>query len=70
MKGLAKKSIDAPLYRIISVELNDDNEYIAHIQMINKSYVLKMHPEDILSDDKLTDSFSQRDIRTLKTQEL
>lgn len=54
----------APLYKIASIEKTDE-DYIATIQMKNTSNTMRMKPEEILSDDKLTDSFSPRDIRTL-----
>lgn len=51
--------------RILRIEKHDENEHIAVIQLVKKNVVFKMSPEEILADDKLTDSFSQRDIRTL-----
>lgn len=55
----------AHVYRIIAIEKDKYENYIAIVQLINKSHILKMRPEEILADDKLTDCFSQRDIRTL-----
>jgi len=52
-------------YRILSVEKNDKEEFIADIQLVNKSQHFRMKPEDILSNDAMVDKFSQRDIRTL-----
>lgn len=54
-----------PMYRILAIEEVEDSEYEATVQITNKSHTFKMKPEEILSDDKMTDSFGPRDIRTL-----
>ena len=53
------------IYRLISVDLDENGNYIADVQLINKSQTFKMQPEEILENDYLTDGFSPRDIRTL-----
>lgn len=50
---------------ITAIEQDKHENYIATIQITNKRQIFKMRPEEILADDKLTDCFSQRDIRTL-----
>lgn len=52
-------------YRLISISQNQDGNYTAVVQIVNKNITFKIKPEEILSDDDMTDSFSQRDIRTL-----
>lgn len=52
-------------FRILSIEQDENDSYIAIIQLVNKNTVFRMHPEEILASDSMTDSFSQRDIRTL-----
>lgn len=54
-----------PIYRVLSIEQNEDEDYFAIIQVINKSYTFKMKPEEILADDRMTNSFAPMDIRTL-----
>ena len=54
-----------PLYRIVSIDQDETENYIATIQVTNKSHTFKMKPEEILADDHMTDAFSPRDIRTL-----
>lgn len=51
--------------RITTIEKDKHENYIATVQIVNKSHIFKMRPEEILADDKLTDCFSQRDMRTL-----
>lgn len=52
-------------YRLLSVEKDENEDYLATIQVINKKAVFKIKPEEILGNDQLTDSFSSRDIRAL-----
>lgn len=52
-------------YRVVDIETDENENYAAVIQMVNKSLVFRMLPEEILADDALTDAFSSRDIRTL-----
>ena len=51
--------------RVIAIEQDKEDNYIASIQLINKSQVLKMKPEEILADDELTNCFSPLDVRAL-----
>lgn len=52
-------------YRIVAIEQNKDDDYIITVQLINKSLVLTMKPEEILANDYLTNCFSPTDVRTL-----
>ena len=60
-----QKSAYIPAYRVIEISQNDENEYIAKIQIINKNLTFKAQPEEILAKDTIVDQFSPRDIRTL-----
>lgn len=60
-----KPQVYRPTHRVLSIEQNEDESYVATIQMINTSYIFKKSPEEILSDDAMTDLFSPRDVRTL-----
>jgi hypothetical protein len=62
---LVKKNLPEHPYRVLSIEQDESHNYIAVIQISNKNEIFRMQPEEILASDKLTDSFSQRDIRTL-----
>lgn len=66
-KNLAvnKLEIFKPIYRVVRIEKNKHNDYEVAIQIIGKNTFFKMKPEKILADDKMTDLFSPRDIRTL-----
>lgn len=52
-------------YRVLAIEKDVHDEYVALIQVINKQQVFRMKPEAILGDDRLTDCFAPRDVRTL-----
>jgi len=54
-----------PIYRVVSIEKDKHADYEVVVQLIGKSTVFKMKPEEILADDKMTDQFSPRDVRTL-----
>lgn len=54
-----------PIYRIANIEKNALGDYEVVVQLIGKTTVFKIRPEEILADDKMTDQFSPRDIRTL-----
>ncbi len=54
-----------PKFRILHIEQTENQDFNVVVQIINKSHVFKMKPEEILADDSLTDSFCPRDIRTL-----
>ncbi|OGT05833.1 MAG: hypothetical protein A2103_01045 [Gammaproteobacteria bacterium GWF2_41_13] len=64
---LADPSIQTfkPVYRIASIEKEKQGDYEITIQLIGKSTVFKMKPEEILANDGMTDQFSPRDVRTL-----
>ena len=62
---IAKGAPVGPSYRVISVEENEEGHYEATVQLVGKGLAYRMKPEEILADDKLTDQFSSRDIRTL-----
>jgi len=54
-----------PLYRIVKIEKHEDGIYYVLVQLIGKNSLLKSEPEKLLADDKLVNSFSPTDIRTL-----
>ena len=54
-----------PIYRVVSIDEDETGNFIAIIQVINKTHVFKMKPEEILENDKMTDAFSPRDVRAL-----
>lgn len=54
-----------PIYRVVSIEKDKHEDYEVVVQLIGKSTIFKMKPEEILADDKMTDRFSPRDVRTL-----
>ncbi len=54
-----------PNYRLIEILKNEEDNYEIGIQIINKNKKFYATPEDILSDDKLIDQFSPRDVRTI-----
>ena len=54
-----------PYYRVVEIKEDETGVYHATIQLINTRTIMTMKPEAILADDKLTDAFSPRDIRTL-----
>jgi hypothetical protein len=62
---LIKENSPQHPYRIVSIEKDDNDDYFAEVQLIGRRQTIQMKPEEILADDSLTDSFSQRDIRTL-----
>lgn len=63
--ALVKKSMPEHSYRVLSIEQDENDNYFAVIQIRNKKEIFRMRPEEILSNDHMTDSFSQRDIRAL-----
>lgn len=54
-----------PVYRIVSIEKDDTDQYYITIQVIGKPLSYKTKPEKLLSDDKLVNLFSPIDIRNL-----
>ena len=51
--------------RIVEIEQDKHENYIASIQLTNKSQIIKMKPEEVLADDELTNCFSPIDVRAL-----
>lgn len=54
-----------PSLRVIKIEKESTDNYTVKIQLINKSSISTMKPEEILADDNLTNQFSPLDVRTL-----
>lgn len=52
-------------FRLANIEKDNDDNYIAVVQLIGKNIILKMKPEKILADDTLTNKFSKTDVRNL-----
>ena len=64
-KALSTQTSPTISYRIVNIEKDEQDDYIATVQVINKSSIFKIRPEEILSDDQMTQQFSQLDVRTL-----
>lgn len=54
-----------PAYRVAGIIKNELSDYEIIVQIIGKNTTFQMKPEEILADDKMTDLFSPRDVRTL-----
>ena len=54
-----------PRLRVIEISKTELNEFVAIIQIINKSVAFDVYPEEILEDDSFVDMFSPGDVRTL-----
>ena len=65
IKELVKQNPGQHQFRVLSIESDEHENYIAIIQRIGRNMTFRMKPEEILADDMMTDSFSQRDIRAL-----
>ena len=52
-------------YRVVDITQNEDELYTVMVQVLNKRCTFYMKPEEILSNDKLVDLFSPRDVRML-----
>ena len=65
ISALTKQSLPTHPYRVLSIEQDENDQYTAIIQIKNKNEIFRMKPEEILANDDITDSFSQRDIRML-----
>jgi hypothetical protein len=63
--NLFKAHANQPKYRVVSFEQDETDNFRAIIQIVNTRQIFYMAPEEILSNDDMTDSFSQRDIRAL-----
>ena len=62
---LIKISLPKYPHRVVSIEQNEEGNYVAVVQVVNKGQIFRIKPEEILACNTMTDSFSQRDIRTL-----
>lgn len=65
IKELNKSKEQEHIYRILEIFQDDNEEYLAHVQIINTRFAFHIRPEEVLADDNLVNLFSQRDIRTL-----
>lgn len=65
LSALIKKSLPEYPYRVLFIEQDKCECYVVTVQIKNKKDVFQMKPEEILANNNLTDSFSQRDIRML-----
>jgi len=52
-------------YRVVSISMDDNENYLATVQLVGKGQAFQIKPEEILSNDDMTMSFSQKDIRML-----
>ena len=65
MKQICDKEIYKPSLRVIEINKSENNEYYATIQMVNKSVLFDIKPEELLSNNAMVNQFSPIDIRTL-----
>lgn len=67
IKSAAKSQEGKIHYRckILSIEQDEDDNYLAQVQLVNRNQILTMRPEEILADDELTMCFSPLDVRAL-----
>lgn len=65
LSALIKSTTPIHAYRVISIEKNKSDDYLATIQIVNKNQMFQIKPEEILANNKLVDSFSQKDVRAL-----
>lgn len=65
IKKLSSNKTYTPSYKVINLFQNKEDNYVAHIQVINKSVAFYAEPEEILANDKLVNMFSPVDIRAL-----
>lgn len=63
--SLVKQNRHKHAYKVLSIEQDEESNFIAVVQITSKGQPFRMQPEAILVNDDLTDSFSQRDIRAL-----
>lgn len=62
----AYERINPPaIYRIVDIKKNQKHETILTVQVIGKAVVFHYSPIDIVRDDRLLESFSKQDIRTI-----
>ena len=63
---LNNPSKDQPvIYRVCEIIENDLGHFQVAVQIIGKSAIFKVRPEEILADDRLTACFHQHDIRLI-----
>jgi hypothetical protein len=70
---LQKEINERSAFEIISIEHNKNNECVVCVQITGKTNIFKLTPQEIISDDKLLEGFSKKNIRTLTyyaTQEI
>lgn len=65
LKELKHSTNYTPIYRVVAIEQDAEDEFTVTIQIINKNITFKAKPEEILAKDNLVDQFSPRDIRAL-----
>lgn len=62
----AYERINPPaIYRIVDIKKNQKQETILSVQVIGKAVVFHYSPVDIVRDDRLLESFSKQDVRTI-----
>lgn len=54
-----------PVYRVADIIQNDKGQYKAVIQMVGKSEIFEIKPEEILANNEFTALFHQHDVRLL-----
>jgi len=52
-------------YKLVNIEENKNDKTILTIQVTAKALTFKSTPQEILADDKTTECFSSKDIRTI-----
>lgn len=65
LKKLLGRILGYPAYKVTAIEQDEHSNYVVTIQITRNGLCFTSTPEKILSSDRLTDKFSQRDIRTL-----
>ena len=65
IKSSMTQEVYKPRLRVIEISKTELNEFVAIIQIINKSVAFDVYPEEILEDDSFVDMFSPGDVRTL-----
>ena len=65
LKEAKAKNIYTPSYRVLEILQDGEGSYTVHMQVIGKSLTFRAKPEELLSEDKVVDQFSPRDVRTL-----
>src|SRR6185295_18398670 len=57
--------IQQNIYRIVEVKELSTGQYKLTIQIIGKSTVFKCTPQEIVTNDRMLEGFSKKDIRTI-----